>query len=634
MIVSKLFKKTLFIIIILFSIIALTIAISSGWSMYKNLNAEYTSKGSAIAKSIAGSSVETLLNRDASTIQALIDQFLEIIGVSYVFVVDAKGEIISHTFVPRVPKEISNIKDSRPRVTTSQDIAIFQRGSFIDIASPILEGTVGYVHVGMDKGMIRAQMKSAMIRQLFLLLVIFLVSVAAAYIFVNKISQPLTKLTEYSKKLASHDFSSAVDITSKDEIGLLADTMKSMATDLHEVFDRYEQALNDAIVELQDTLTYLTAIIDNMADGLLVTDTDGVITRVNPALSEMFNLKETDIIGKNCDPHFSAELALLVQQTSAKSGQIFTSEITLSEGRIGKAVATGIHTDMLQSEQTGGKGIGAVVLVRDITTEKEIDRMKTDFISTVSHELRTPLTSVRGFTEIIKKKLEEDIFPRLGDASLDVKIQKTLGRIRENIEIILSEGERLTTLINDVLDISKLEAGKVEWKYEKISIADIIERAWVASSSLFIQKKLQFIKVIDENLPEITGDQDRLIQVVINLLSNAVKFTEHGTITCKALYHVDDEIMVSITDTGIGIAANEKKILFEKFRQAADTINHRPAGTGLGLSICKQIIDQHKGKIWVDSEVGKGSTFTFTLPMSSDYTVKVAQGSTYTGTKQ
>lgn len=634
MIVSKLFKKTLFIIIILFLIIALTIAISSGWNMYKNLNAEYTSKGSAIAKSIAGSSVETLLNRDASTIQALIDQFLEIIGVSYVFVVDARGEIISHTFIPQVPEEILNIKELQPSVTTSRDIEIFQRGSFIDIASPILEGTVGYVHVGMDKGMIKAQMKSAMIRQLFLLLVIFLISVAAAYIFVNKISQPLTTLTEYSKKLAAHDFSSSVDIQSKDEIGLLADTMKSMATDLREVFDRYEQALNDAIVELQDTLTYLTAIIDNMADGLLVTDTDGMITRVNPALSEMFNLKETDIIGKTCDDQFSPELALLIQQTREKSGEIFTSEITLTEGRTGKAVATGIHADMIQSEQTEGKEIGAVVLIRDITTEKEIDRMKTDFISTVSHELRTPLTSVRGFTEIIKKKLEEDIFPLLPDASVDMKIQKTLNRIRENIEIILSEGERLTTLINDVLDISKLEAGRVEWKYEKISMPDIVERAWIAMSSLFAQKKLQYIKLIDENLPEIIGDQDRLIQVVINLFSNAIKFTDGGTITCKAYQH-DDEIVVRVIDTGIGIAASEKKILFEKFRQAADTINYRPGGTGLGLSICKQIIDQHKGKIWVDSEVGKGSTFTFTLPITvSDGTVTVLQENSYTSTKQ
>ena len=628
MIVSKLFKKTLFIIIILFLVIALTIAISSGWNMYKNLNAEYTSKGSAIAKSIAGSSVETLLNRDASTIQALIDQFLEIIGVSYVFVVDARGEIISHTFVPRIPNEILEIKDLETRVTTSRDIEILQRGSYIDIASPILEGTVGYVHVGMDKGMIRAQMESAMIRQLILLLIIFLFSVGAAYIFVNKISQPLTKLTEYSKKLASHDFSSAVDITSKDEIGLLADTMKSMATDLHEVFDRYEQALNDAIVELQDTLTYLTAIIDNMADGLLVTDTDGLVTRVNPALSEMFNIKDTDIIGKKCDDHFSPELALLVQQTREKSGEIFTSEINLSEGRTGKAVATGIHADMLQSGQSEGKGIGAVVLIRDITTEKEIDRMKTDFISTVSHELRTPLTSVRGFTEIIKKKLEEDIFPRLGDASFDSRIQKTLQRIRENIEIILSEGERLTTLINDVLDISKLEAGRVEWKFEQINIADIIERAWISMSSLFVQKKLKFQKFIDENLPEVMGDQDRLLQVVINILSNAVKFTEHGTITCKVYQH-DNEIVVSITDTGIGIASSEKKYLFEKFRQATDTINYRPGGTGLGLSICKQIIDQHEGKIWVDSKVGKGSTFTFTLPISSDGTVKFASETTY-----
>ena len=156
--------------------------------------------------------------------------------------------------------------------------------------------------------MIMSQMKSAMIRQLALIAVIFLFSVTMAYFLVNKVSQPLNKLSEYAKKLASHDFSSAVDITSHDEIGLLADTMKSMATDLHEVFDSYEQAINDAIVELQNTLAYLTAVIDNMADGLLVTDTDGVITHVNPALSYMFALRETDLIGKNCRDLFGERI--------------------------------------------------------------------------------------------------------------------------------------------------------------------------------------------------------------------------------------------------------------------------------------------------------------------------------------
>jgi len=164
MIMSKLFKKTLLIIIILFIVIAVTIAISSGWNLYKDLVQEYKSKGTAIAKSIAGSSVEILLNRDASTIQAMIDQFLEISGVYYVFVVDAQGEIVSHTFVPNVPDEILKIKNEKAKTISIQDLYTEGGGKFIDISAPILEGMAGYVHVGMDKGMIMSQMQAAMIR--------------------------------------------------------------------------------------------------------------------------------------------------------------------------------------------------------------------------------------------------------------------------------------------------------------------------------------------------------------------------------------------------------------------------------------------------------------------------------------
>jgi len=612
MIMSKLFKKTLFIIIVLFGVIAFTIAISSGWNLYNDLIQEYKSKGTAIAKSIAGSSVETILNRDASTVQAMIDQFLEIVGVSYVFVVDSQGEIISHTFVPSIPHEILKIRAEKTKtVTKIQDLHIEGKGDFIDISAPILEGAIGFVHVGMDKGIIMSQMKSAMVRQLYLLSIIFLLSIAIAYMLVNKVSQPLNKLTEYSKKLASHDFSSAVDIKSDDEIGLLADTMKSMATDLHEVFDRYEQAINDAIVELQNTLAYLTAVIDNMADGLLVTDTEGVITHVNPALSFMFALRETDLIGKNCKDIFESSVADLVDKTRNFTDEIFTSEIGLARNRVGKAVATGIHKDTVQSDE---KAIGSVILIRDITSEKEVDRMKTDFISTVSHELRTPLTSVRGFTEIIKKKLDEDIFP-LFRAFKNKKTLNSIHRVKENLKIILSEGERLTALINDVLDISKLEAGKVEWKMEKIQVSDIIERAWGATSALFDQKNLEFTKVIEEGLPEVIGDKDKLLQVVINLLSNAVKFTEKGFVNCR-VKRTDHDIMVSIIDTGIGIAETDKVKVFDKFRQVGDTLTEKPTGTGLGLSICKQIIEYHGGHIWVESELGKGSLFSFTVPVN------------------
>lgn len=247
-------------------------------------------------------------------------------------------------------------------------------------------------------------------------------------------------------------------------------------------------------------------------------------------------------------------------------------------------------------------------------TAEDANRTKTDFLNTVSHELRTPLTSVLGFSKIIRKKLEENVFPAV--KADDGKTMKALKQINGNIDIIISEGERLTHLINDVLDLAKMEAGKITWNMQTVSIAEIVKRAISATSALFEQKGLKILADVDEILPDITGDRDRLIQVVINLISNAVKFTEKGSVLCSAKL-INGEIQVSITDSGIGISEEDQPKVFEKFKQVGDAMTDRPTGSGLGLPICKEIIEHHKGRIWVESKLGAGSTFSFALPSTS-----------------
>jgi K+-sensing histidine kinase KdpD/CheY-like chemotaxis protein len=238
---------------------------------------------------------------------------------------------------------------------------------------------------------------------------------------------------------------------------------------------------------------------------------------------------------------------------------------------------------------------------------------KSAFLSTVSHELRTPLTSVLGFAKIIRKRLEEKIFPAV--QLTDTKTEKTINQISENLQVVIAEGERLTHLINDVLDLAKIEAGKMEWNFETVSIPEIVERAISASSSLFDQKSLKLEKSIEQDLPAISGDRDKLIQVIINLISNAVKFTDKGAVSCR-VYRKKEEVIVSISDTGIGIAADDYGAVFEQFKQVGgDTLTDKPKGTGLGLPICKEIVEHHGGRIWLESEVGKGSCFSFALPV-------------------
>ncbi len=244
---------------------------------------------------------------------------------------------------------------------------------------------------------------------------------------------------------------------------------------------------------------------------------------------------------------------------------------------------------------------------------------KSAFLSTVSHELRTPLTSVLGFAKIIKKRLEERIFPDTNKTN--PRTEKAMTQVSENLEVVISEGERLTHLINDVLDLAKIEAGKMEWHMGIISIPEIVDRAIAATSSLFYNKNIVLKKFMDTGLPEISGDADKIIQVVVNLISNAVKFTNEGEIVCRVV-HQGDEIITSIKDSGIGIAKQDHEAVFEQFKQVGgDTLTDKPKGTGLGLPICREIIEHHGGRIWLESEQGKGSTFFFALPVNEKGTV-------------
>ncbi|MDP2810966.1 MAG: cache domain-containing protein [Rhodocyclaceae bacterium] len=248
---------------------------------------------------------------------------------------------------------------------------------------------------------------------------------------------------------------------------------------------------------------------------------------------------------------------------------------------------------------------------------RQLDQIKSDFIATVSHELRTPMTSIVGFAKLVKKKLDEVILPR---TATDEKTARAAAQVGSNLDIIVHESERLTLLINDVLDSAKLDAGKVEWNFVPLTAARLLERAATVTAELPAQKGLALSWQAEADLPEIAGDENRLLQVLINLVSNAVKFTEHGHIALHAAWR-DGVIRFSVEDTGIGIAPEDRRTVFDKFRQIGDTLTAKPQGSGLGLSICRQIVEHHGGEIGVESALGKGSVFYFTLPAATGGTV-------------
>jgi signal transduction histidine kinase/DNA-binding response OmpR family regulator len=235
---------------------------------------------------------------------------------------------------------------------------------------------------------------------------------------------------------------------------------------------------------------------------------------------------------------------------------------------------------------------------------REIDRLKSQFLANMSHELRTPLNSIIGFSRVIIKGIDGPV----------TELQQ------QDLTAIYNSGQHLLGLINDILDLSKIEAGKMELAFDEVNIVDITASVLSTMSGLIKDKPIQMKRVIEPNLPTVRADAIRIRQVMINLLSNAAKFTDEGDILVEVGLQPGQgstrhELRVSVTDTGPGISKQDQTKLFQPFSQVDDSPTRKTGGTGLGLSICQHIINMHGGRIWIDSEVGRGSTFHFTLPL-------------------
>ncbi len=421
---------------------------------------------------------------------------------------------------------------------------------------------------------------------------------------------------------------------------------------LYETLQDYNRSLETRVVERTSQLAAerdrLNTIIQNITDALVVTDPAGQIALANPAFADIVNVPADRLIGRPMTKVlFSESLARLVETASAYPGQVQTQNMAGEvlcdreeiSSKVYKVSACGLvernlvdRASPLPVDASPAGVSGVITVFQDITHEQAVDRMKTDFISMVSHELRTPLTSVIGFVRLIQKLFEQELVSRIDES--DRRGRWAVERITENFKIIIGEGERLTRLVNDVLDIAKMESGRAEWSRDEVSFREIIDTAVKEMQTLALQKNLPIKVEVQDLPPAVIVDRDRIVQVMTNLLSNALKFTSEGAITVrvrsingraaqapaalrslKAVGAPERWLWVSVADTGIGIPADKFSQVFEKFKQIPNTLGYAARGTGLGLPICREIVEQHGGRIWVESTVGVGSTFSFVIPL-------------------
>ncbi len=361
--------------------------------------------------------------------------------------------------------------------------------------------------------------------------------------------------------------------------------------------------------KLENSQSQLTDIVESVGHGILAIDGNGKIILVNGTMEMMFRLERSKVLGKYYKDALSKDFSdVIVAAIKEKN----SADPELSMMLLGSSVTIGVTASDIRDSSTEDSD-GYVILCRDLSVTlelskmREVDMMKNDFLSLVSHELRTPLTSILAYTEALM---------------IDGMVEGEEDR-KEYLEVIYNEGERLTRLINDVLDLTKMESGKMDYHYITCNLDDIINSSITYSK---VSAKNAKISLVFKNsgpspLP-VYCDVDRITQVLLNMLSNAIKFTPEGGKISISLETKETEngdvAQVTVTDTGIGIAPEDLNKVFSRFEQI-ESLAHHSRGTGLGMPICKKIIEQgHRGTIGLNSKFGVGSTFFFTIPLDSN----------------
>ncbi|RAL23378.1 ATP-binding protein [Thermoflavimicrobium daqui] len=421
---------------------------------------------------------------------------------------------------------------------------------------------------------------SSFTKKLILIGGITLVSSAFLIILLARtITSPLEEITKKTTEMATGNFATKVKVYSKDEIGILATAFNNLSSDLQKALSQKEEEKEK-----------LESVLANMSDGVLATDRNGYIIVKNLWAEKILN--RSVHIGDSLENVLALSNPISLPLESKRQTFLELNSEDLEEQTIVKITFTPIKPQG-QTEM-----VGLIAILQDVTEEEKLDRQRKDFVANVSHELRTPLTTIKSYLEALEDGA-------IGEPELAMRFLK----------VTRQEADRMTRLIHDLLQLSRLDAKQARFNKKAINLTNMLEDVVDRFSFQCKQKNIQISLHAGRYLPHVYADRDKIDQVLDNLVSNAVKYTpDGGKISVYAKHRANGMIEVAIQDTGIGIPKKDLGRIFERFYRVDKARSRNMGGTGLGLAIAQEIVRAHDGEIWIESEYQNGTTISFTLP--------------------
>ena len=541
-------------------------------SLHKQMASETRLLGQALASSLARNDFEGLQSQ-VMDYSALLGARVTVVSVHGAVLADSEKspeQMDNHLYRPEVQQALSLGEGSRTRYSESLGYDMMYVATLLGEK----KAPMAIVRLAVPLVDIQAEVEALRRRIAYGVLVASVIALLLSLAIAERTTRPVKRLTEVVGRISQGDLTARLMPSTRDEVGQLTVAFNDMATNL-----------GQTVQALEHERARLEAVLEHMADGVLITDGEGRVQLINQMASQLFDTSREHAIGRSLAQAVRQHGVIRLWRRCYETGQ---EQVELVDGG-----SRGLFLQVIVTRLAAVDARACLMVVQDLTSLRQLEVARRELVSNVSHELRTPLAGLRALVDTLRDGALED----------PPAAKRFLGRMD-------GELDALTQMVEELLELSRIESGKVPIRLLSMSVEEAILPALDRLAAQVDRAGLDMVVDIPPDLPDVLGDPVRVCQVVTNLVHNAIKFTPTGSITVAA-ERGDDAVVISVKDTGVGIPEDDLPRIFERFYKADRA--RSGGGTGLGLAIAKHIVQACGGHIWAESRAGQGSTFSFSL---------------------